>query len=462
MTVAGAEHTHTRGNTSGKVTDRPPARPFDPPSVRAAGQPYDPAVDAPGSELLAPSRRKYDLHPPGLLYVVITVFLAIGAINSQNNLLFAAFGLSMAGFLISGVISGPPLMGIRARRMGVTLGHVGETAEIRYRLEKTRGRFAAMGLEIRELTDDSGRTPGGGEMISAGVESLRSGQSRTAGLTLRPARRGVHGLRGFSITTTFPFGIFRKTMVFEQPATWVVAPRRIALRDMPWHRSGREGATLSAVTSRRGRSTEFYALRGYVPGDPTRSIAWLPSARLGELVVLEHAASAPPKIWIRVDEPPDNMPGHLIERGAALVAALANDATQAGFAVGLAGRGIGSFRPLAGPRQVRAIQTAMAGLGANTDGSIDLDAPAARSASMLRVRVAYKGSSRGKAKTEFRLSAEEIDTWLGDRGSPPPEFMPSAGNRRGSGLIDRLRNPRRLLGLDTDHNAAGDQSGGTA
>jgi len=434
MAVAGTE----QRTIAWEQTDRPGPR----------------GAETSGRELLAPTRRRYDLHPPGLLFVVITVFLAVGAINSQNNLLFAAFGLSLSGLLVSGIISGPPLMGIRARRMGVPAGHVGETAEFRYRLGNTRGRFAAMGLEIRELTDDSGNIPGGGEMTSAGLDSLRPGLQRTAGLTIRPVLRGRHGLRGFSITTTFPFGIFKKTMIFEQPAAWVVAPRRITLRNMPWHRSGRDGAALSSLTSRRGRSTEFYALRGYVPGDPTRSIAWLPSARLGELVVLEHAASAPPKIWIHVDEPAERTPGHLVERGAALVAALAHDATQAGFAVGLAGRGVGTFRPLSGPRQVRAIQTAMAGLGSNADGSIDDEALAGRSLGMLRVRVAYQGSARGKAKTEFRLSAEEIDLWLADRGPTPPEFMPAEPRGRRPGVLGRLRGLRVLPERPSDAGGA--------
>lgn len=375
--------------------------------------------------LLSPVRRRYEPHGPGLLYLLITFFLAVGSINSQNNLLFFAFGLAISGFLISGLVSGPPLMRVAARRVSPGPARVGESASIRYVIASRGGLFSAMGLEIRELTDVRGGTPGGGSLTPAGVLCLRPGARLTATSALTPTRRGRHELAGFTVSTTYPFGLLRKTLVFEQRHNWVITPRRVALRDMPWHRAGREGATLSAVTARRGTSTEFYALRAYVPGDPPRQIAWLPSARVGELVVKEQAASAPPKIWIRVDEPDHDTPDHLVERGAALVAALAQDATQAGFAVGLTGRGVGSIRPFSGPRQVRAIQTAMATLGSGPFRVEEDEPPATPDRRTLRVHVHYEFSGRTGGSTEFKLCAADLARWHAG-AEIPPEFEPAA------------------------------------
>ena len=326
-----------------------------------------------GAGLPAPVSRRYELHPPGFLYLLITVFLAIGSINSQNNLLFMAFGLAIAGFLLSGLISGPPLMKIRARRIPPEPGAVGEHAEIRYTLEHRGRLLGAMGLQIRELADnpETARVLGTGS--AGGVLNLRPGTVEPATVRVLPVWRGVHRLTGFSVSTPFPFGLFRKTLLFEQPDAWIVLPRRVALRDMPWQRSGRDGATLSATAARKGQSTEFYALRDYVPGDPTRQIAWKPSARTGGLVVREQAASAPPKLWLRIDRPGAGTPEHLIERAAALVAALAQDASKAGFSVGLRGHGLGTMRPVSGPKQVRAIQTQMAGRNPEMDDDPESD-----------------------------------------------------------------------------------------
>lgn len=396
------------------------------------------AID--GGALLEPVRRKYEPHAPGVLYFVITVFLAIGAINSQNNLLFLAFGLAMAGLLISGLVSGPPLMRIVARRLAPGPAHVGETAEIRYAVASRGGFIAAMGLEIRELSAPEAPA----SFAPGAILHLPPGTDLTANAVVTPIRRGRHTLTGFSISSAFPFGLLRKTLIFEQPQAWVVAPRRVPLREMPWRKAGREGATLSATAARRGVSTEFYALRAYVPGDPTRQIAWRPSARVGELVVREQAASAPPKIWIRIDHPDDQTPAHLVERGAALVAALAQDATQAGFAVGLTGQGLNPLRPLSGSRQVRAIQVAMGmlgELGLRDDPTRD---PPMNDRGTLRVRVQFRGSpGRASGGSEFRISAEEVRRWYAGE-TLPPEFEPApakGGPSRGGWLA----RARRLL-----------------
>ncbi len=370
--------------------------------------------------LLGPARRQYRLHGAGVLYLLITFFLAVGAVNSQNNLLFFVFGLAIAGILISGLISGPPLMHLHARRLEPGAAHVGEPVTLRYAVACRGGLLTAMGLEIRELDETAARfTP-------AGVLCLKPGTERIAAGSFTPEHRGPLTLRGFSISTTYPLGLFRKVLIFEQEQTIRVAPRRVPLRPMPWHRAGREGVTLAATTSRRGASTDFYALRPYTPGDPPRRIAWKPSARVGELVVTEQAASAPPKIWIRIDEPSGQTPPHLVERGAALVAALARDATQAGFAVGLTGRGVGTIRPVAGPRQVRAIHGAMATLGLTPPPAENGPEPAAppdRQTLHVHVRYASNGRTGGSAK--FLLSAEDLNRWLAP-GEIPPEFRPAS------------------------------------
>ena len=412
----------------------PPHGP-EPDAPKAEPRPEQDAAAASSTlhDLPRPTRRRYELHSPGILYLTITVFLAIGSINSQNNLLFLAFGFAIAGFLLSGLISGPPLMNIRAKRLPPPPGAVGEHAEIRYALEN-RGRWlSAMGLEIRELAESQRASLVFGTGQSGGVLDLKPGASTVARVRITPTARGVHRLAAFSVTTTFPFGLFRKTLVFEQPDAWVVAPRRVALRSMPWHRSGRDGATLSATASRRGQSSEFYALRQYVPGDPTRTIAWLPSARLGELIVREQASSAPPRLWLRIDRPSPSVPPHLVERAASLVAALAQDASKAGFSVGLRGRGVGRMRPVIGPKQVRAIQTAMAGLSPDeplsTNGFED-DGEAAKGRS-LRVTIQYQRKGRGRSAGEFTLSADDLRQWLAGE-TIPPEFL-SPGDRRTGG-----------------------------
>lgn len=396
----------------------------------------------PRREPVPPARRHYELYPPGILYLVITLFLAIGAVNSQNNLLFLAFGLSISGFLISGLVSGPPLMKIRARRLPPQPGAVGEHAHIRYTLQHHGKRLNAMGLQIREAHRKGEPPPTTHSPAPAGILCLRPGQTASATLRLTPDKRGVHSLTAFTISTTFPFGLFRKTLVFEQTDTWVVAPRRVALKPMPWHRAGNDGATLSTVAARRGQSTEFYALRAYTPGDPTRQIAWRPSARIGEIVIREQAASAPPKLWIRIDAPDHSTPAHLVERASALVAALAQDASQAGFSVGLQGEGLPRLRPILGPKRVRAIQTQMAQIGSDPhQGPSDEHTHAPPDHRALSVSIEYQRSARANGRKDFTLNAHDTDHWLATKPVPPEFQHPgtSTEQTRTAALMSRAR-----------------------
>ena len=61
--------------------------------------------------------RQYHFVSGGVLYVAVTTLLMLGALNSQNYLLFAALGIAMAGLVVSGVLSGSSLLGVLVGRV---------------------------------------------------------------------------------------------------------------------------------------------------------------------------------------------------------------------------------------------------------------------------------------------------------------------------------------------------------
>ena len=95
-------------------------------------------------------KRRYHLHPPGVVYCVITILLGLGALNSQNNLLFGAFGLALGGLLISGIVSGAMLMGLRVRRLGIEPAPVGERIIIRYEVTNRTRFYPVFAVRIGE------------------------------------------------------------------------------------------------------------------------------------------------------------------------------------------------------------------------------------------------------------------------------------------------------------------------
>lgn len=253
-----------------------------------------------------------------MTYVFVTALLGLGAINSQNNLLFWTFGVAVGVMVVSGVLSGSMLMRVEAEREPagedgwVAVGAVGEPLSIRHVVRVRSRLLGAFSLHVVEpaLRDErpDGSVikrakrpplwPGG----SAFVPFAGPGRTVTAAVVAVPQRRGLLHLRGFSVHSSFPFGLLRKTLLLEpeRPARAVVRPavrpvRAGLLRDAAFA-SGEGEALIESL----GRSEEFFGLREYAPGDSPRSIAWKATARTGTTVVKETAARAPARLWVVV------------------------------------------------------------------------------------------------------------------------------------------------------------------
>lgn len=251
----------------------------------------------------APVRRRYDLRWPSFVYIATTLFLAIGAINSQNNLLYWAFGAAVCGVVISGLISGGTLLALRVTRDPPPTPHAGDAFTLGYRVRNTHRFLPVFAVLIEEIGPDAGSPamPSGIEARPALVThcSPRGGAHAHASCTA--VKRGAVSLGCLRVTSSFPFGLVRKTVIFDQPATMLVVPAVLPVR--PLDRAARTGSDRVSVDSaaRAGAGEEFYAIAEYSPGDPLASIAWKRSAALGTLVVRRTASAVPTRTWIEID-----------------------------------------------------------------------------------------------------------------------------------------------------------------
>ena len=291
----------------------------------------------PSSAPGAASARVYELRPAGFLLIFVSVFLAIGAINSQNNLLFWLFGLAIGGVLISGVLSGSAMLGIRLERDMPAVARAGEPAIITYRLRNTNRRVPAMALALKELsggelTGTDSKTP------DAALFHLAAGQRASVRLAITPARRGVHTLGDVHASSDFPFGLIRKAVIFTRPATVIVRPARVPLGAAVDRALPAPDFAGNTSSSTRGGQADFHALREYVSGDSVRSFAWKRTAALDRPIVREHAAAMPPRSLIELDLTPP-APGSdtrlAAERAIALAASVFERAVERGYRVGL-------------------------------------------------------------------------------------------------------------------------------
>jgi len=130
-------------------------------------------------------RRRYQASSAVLLYSAITVFVAIGAVNSQNNLLFVALGVAVSAMIVSGLISGAALVSVTITRDPVPAGRAGEAVPVRYTLENRR-RVPAFALLITERIEGRSRPiPTASVIMLPGRSAIRVRGSIT------PDRRGV-------------------------------------------------------------------------------------------------------------------------------------------------------------------------------------------------------------------------------------------------------------------------------
>lgn len=295
------------------------------------------------------ARRRYHSHTPGMLYVGFTILLAIGAINSQNNLLFLALGLAIGGLLISGLLSGTSLMGVRVERTAPARGAIGSPLRIRYRVTNNNRFLATFGLHIVEATGTGRGKKAPWSRFSVQprtfVVHVPPATSIEAEAVVKPLARGTIDLEGLQVWSTFPFGLTKKSVNFELRRTILILPPELPLRTGFVRRLSNRSYSGGGAENSAGQGEEFFGLREYIAGDSLRQIAWKRTARTGQVVVRQNAAPSPPRLWVMLDfnAPQDAPAGEgpvltqaaLDERAIALAASVLRSATTGGMAVGL-------------------------------------------------------------------------------------------------------------------------------
>jgi len=341
----------------------------------------------------APDRleRRYHIHVPGFVYVGVVLFLAIGAINSQNNLLFAALGLGIGGLLVSGALSGAALMGVRASRDPVGVGRAGEPIEIVYRVRNLARRLPAFGLRVEE----DGAAYERGEPVRCAVflEHVRARGSALVRGSLTPPHRGVIRLPAVRVWTTFPFGLTKKSVRIPQDDALLVLPVVHELRSDVLASLRSRAATGTGSRPTPGLSEDFYGVREYIAGDSPRRIAWRASARVGTLVVRQDSTPTPARVWIVLAAAPDAA-SEAVERAVSLAASLMARGDRDGLAMGFATLdGAITHPPRLGRPHLHRVLTDLATWRPDASASVAMPASATRSGACIVVHAGHAPSA---------------------------------------------------------------------
>jgi len=292
--------------------------------------------------------RRYHLHLPGFIYLALVLTIAVAAVNSQNNLLFWIFGVFFSGLLISGLISGIMMMGLRVKRLDPQRGTVGSPLVVQYALHN-RNRFIPVFNVHVEESDKAGDATWQKVMSMGDAWVMHIGPRETVHgeVTLWPRHRGEARFDRVRVWTTFPFGLIKKSITFSQPQHTYIHPRLYQMQHRVLDTVLLPSLVGLKLSSQPGTGDDYFGMREYRPGDSLRHIAWKRTASRDELISIERSRPSPlrMRVMLNLTKSTDSLKGddmtweaarQLEERAISLAASLIHAATLAGYEVGLA------------------------------------------------------------------------------------------------------------------------------
>lgn len=253
--------------------------------------------------------RQLSFTSSGKYFVLMTLAVGFGAINTGNNLLFLLLGMMLSLIIASGILSEAVLRKVIAHRIPPQRLYAGLPAPGYFRLANLK-TWASLSIEVSEGHVLGFKGPLRGQRLGpvavpwwkfwkgtardpaaiiASSYCLRvdPGEELNVETTYRLPRRGLYQCESVLVSTRFPFGLFDKSCELEQAGKMTVFPTPAAAKDWVHSVHAHFGDVPSNV---RGHGEEFFGLREAMPGEDSRRIHWKTSARRGELVVRENEA----------------------------------------------------------------------------------------------------------------------------------------------------------------------------
>jgi uncharacterized protein (DUF58 family) len=281
----------------------------------------------------------YEVTRAGIVYVLVTLVIAIAALNTGNNLLYIVVAAMLAAILVSGyasalvlryleldihlpehVFAGRPVLGRivlhNPRRWMpsfsvrvVSTRKKRKTPSKEWRWEATTFAFPFdrpkeaqwLRLPDRRLRRVTVFPPPPGIFQGmAYFPFLPPHAESSADLELKFDRRGVYRDDSFGLATGFPFAFLIKTRHVALRREVLVYPRIEPTDEVFEVLPLVRGEWESFV---RGRGSDLYRIREYLPEDSARHVDWKATAKSGSLKVREFAREDERKLCIVFDNP---------------------------------------------------------------------------------------------------------------------------------------------------------------
>jgi len=259
-------------------------------------------------------RRTIRLTSEGIRFLLFTIAIGVAAINTGNNLFYLLLAMMLSLVVISGLLSEQCLRRLDFHRHVPDLILANDPTTVTLSVTNRNTWLPSFSLKLLDVA--------AGQDLDRGlfVDHLPPQRSVLLSYPILATARGRLRLECVRAETLFPFGLFLKRALYQVPAEILVGPpiRPLSLRFVDELVSEGQGLTLP----RRGHGTQLYNLRLYQPGDDSRAIHWMTTARTSQLVVRETEAEDQRRITIMLSTIAPDDHDALFERSVMLVASL--------------------------------------------------------------------------------------------------------------------------------------------
>jgi uncharacterized protein (DUF58 family) len=302
----------------------------------------------------------YEVTTAGIVYVLVALVIGIAALNTGNNLLYIVVASMLAAILVSGVASAWVLRWLELDVLLPEHVFAGRIVPGRFVLRNPRRFLPSFSIRVvptrkrkssvvrqwqweattfafpfnlpkeqqwLRLPDRRLRRvtvvppPPGIFQRMAYFPYIPSKSELSANLELKFERRGRYREDSFGLATRFPFAFLTKTrhvsLLREVLVYPHIEPTDELFEILPLVRGEWESFV-------RGRGSDLYRIREYMPEDSARHVDWKATAKSGSLKVREFAREDERKLCIVFDNPEPGMISEIAyEKAVDLAASLA-------------------------------------------------------------------------------------------------------------------------------------------
>ena len=306
-------------------------------------------------------KRSIRLTSEGTKFLLFTFGIGLAAINTGNNLFYLLFAMMLSLIVISGLLSEHCLKRLEFHRHVPDLIIANEPTSLTLSVTNRNRHLPSFSLRFCDVVE--GNDVDRGLMIPL----LPAQSSVLLSYPLLATKRGQIRLEATRAHTLFPFGLFLKKGRYPTETHLLVSPpiKPLTLRFVDELVSEGQGESIP----QRGDGTQLYNLRLYRPGDDSRAIHWMTTARTSQLIVRETEAEDQRRITVILSIVAPEECDALFERSVTFVASLLSQLTERAYPVRLivgtvdSGLGSGSGHLLAMLRELALCERRLPGTG---------------------------------------------------------------------------------------------------